>query len=63
LSACGSSACSLLVFGDVLKDDVDGLGDRLRTTLGSSAPAAFLMKLNRRPAELVIAVLAKVVGD
>jgi len=31
----------------------DGLRDRLRTTLGSKAPTAVFIKLNKRPAELV----------
>lgn len=41
------------VFGVALQDDVDGLGDRLRTMLGSSAPAAFFIRFISRPAELV----------
>jgi len=53
LRVCGSSAGCLSVFEVVLQDAVEGLGD-LRTMLGSSAPAAFFIKLIRRPAELVV---------
>ena len=54
LSACSSSGGGCLsVFGVALQDDVDGLGDRLRTMLGSSAPAAFFIRFISRPAELV----------
>jgi len=52
---------SFSVVDAVLYDVIDGLRDRLSTTLGSRAPTADFTKFTRRPAELVVVVVVTLV--